>query len=254
MPAWSIDKKHPKDSKQPIRVYHEEMFTLGASCWKEPPLVLVSPKSTVMPPPSSDTDSLTSRTMATSPKSTGLKYPTLICSSAEALASLSQSLENGPAFQEHQDYSWNTSVVSKRKSLNILSGRMLKAYCRVVREQTSPIFSIRFPKLGIHSLGKFSTPSTSEFRKTGSACSLSDILEPNPPEKYFLSPTMTEFILQPLRLKKRYTTLLKPRPQDSTPHGGGNYAVEEITTGQDPAHRVYSPYGVHRTLASNGGG
>lgn len=80
---------------------------------------------------------------------------------------------------------------------------------------------------GILSNGTLSTAKTSAFPKTGSACSLSAILEISVDEKYFLSDQQTARILA-----------------NST----------EITQGLSMAYRVYNPDGISKTLAAVGGG
>ena len=57
----------------------------------------------------------------------------------------------------------------------------------VNRGGTSLSFSLSWMKLGTMQNGKFSTLKILESRKTGSGCLLSDILEDEVPEKYFLS-------------------------------------------------------------------
>ena len=52
---------------------------------------------------------------------------------------------------------------------------------------TSLNFSLNWMKSGTMQNGSFSTQKISECRKTGKGCSLSDILEDEVPEKYFLS-------------------------------------------------------------------
>ena len=46
------------------------------------------------------------------------------------------------------------------------------------------------------------------FHRIGNGSSLSDILEENVDEKYYLSEQQTKFILNPMRLKKKYTVFV----------------------------------------------
>ena len=65
----------------------------------------------------------------------------------------------------------------------------------VNRGGTSLSFSLSWMKLGTMQNGKFSTLKILECRKTGSGCLLSDILEDEVPEKYFLSREQVEKIV-----------------------------------------------------------
>ena len=55
-------------------------------------------------------------------------------------------------------------------------------------------FSLSWTRSGTMRNGRLSTVKISEYRKTGSGCSLSDILEESVPEKYFLSREQVEKI------------------------------------------------------------
>src|SRR3990167_4548698 len=90
-------------------------------------LVSVSPKSTNMPPKFLNTTTQMSKTTATVKQSTGLKFPTLICLSVEALAKTLASLASELELREREvDLFGNTSVVLKKKNHDILYLKMLK--------------------------------------------------------------------------------------------------------------------------------
>lgn len=82
---------------------------------------------------------------------------------------------------------------TSKKKINPLSYllRTLKTYLALTEGLTSPKFSLSWTKSGMMRSGKFSTVKISECRKTGSGCSLSDILEDDADEKYFLSSEKT---------------------------------------------------------------
>ena len=63
----------------------------------------------------------------------------------------------------------------------------VKNLLSINRGATSLNFSLNWMKSGTMQNGSFSTQKISECRKTGKGCSLSDILEDEVPEKYFLS-------------------------------------------------------------------
>lgn len=79
--------------------------------------------------------------------------------------------------------------------LGTLSARMLKVFCHMTKGELSPQSYPRFQSWGITSNGRFLTAKISASHKTGSAYSLSDILEQQVDEQYFLSQEQTEKIL-----------------------------------------------------------
>ena len=90
-----------------------------------------------------------------------------------------------------------TLLDSKKKKRNPLtcSLRTLKIFLALMEDGTLPDFSLKWTGGGTMQNGKFSTRKTSEFRKTGNAVSLSDILEAEVDEQYFLSPKATQRLL-----------------------------------------------------------
>src|SRR3990167_486546 len=120
-------------------------------------------------------------------KSIGRKFPTLIFSQEGVLAKTFQSLakEGGLPVQSHLLLG-NSYDDYEVKDLDILSGKMLKECCLQEADGTLPTSFVLFPKVATISGGKFSTPKTSVFLKTGSV-SLSSVLEKKIPKKYFLS-------------------------------------------------------------------
>lgn len=172
--GWSITDHSPSLQAEPGSKY---------------PLVLVSPKLTPTPPMSSATTIPTSKTMAIVKPSTGVKYPTLICLSEEARARISASQEKELDLWGREVASSPSTSVRLKKSVPLTSfGRMSEVYLAATEDGTLPQYSIKWPKQGILSNGKFSTPSTSVSLKTESV-SLSSVLVPTSevPEKYFLS-------------------------------------------------------------------
>src|SRR5574344_90125 len=73
------------------------------------------------------------------------------------------------------------------KSPNTLFSKTLKGYLTTTLDELSEL-SLKFsPTLGIACNGRFLILSSSAFLKTGKECTLSDVLEQNVSEKYFLS-------------------------------------------------------------------
>ena len=83
----------------------------------------------------------------------------------------------------------------KKIDLNGCSSKMLKIYLALETDLISRGCCVKWGGTGILSNGTLSTAKTSAFPKTGSACSLSAILETSVDEKYFLSDQQTARIL-----------------------------------------------------------
>ena len=112
--------------------------------------------------------------------------------------------------------------------------RMLKICLVLMEDGISPGFSLKWTRGGTMRNGAFSIPSTSESHKTGNAVLLSDILEAEVPQKYFLSKEQTEKIVFTESDKSDSCTEQK---QKGTHRGG----------------RVYDSKGQMRTLGSGNG-
>ena len=113
---------------------------------------------------------------------------TLMSSVQDFLANLFQLQEKDEALKTQEAHSFLKSHgFSKTKSPNILFSKMLKAYLTTTVEELSQLSLAFSPTLGIMCNGRFLILSSSAFLKTGKECTLSDVLEQNVSEKYFLS-------------------------------------------------------------------
>ena len=88
---------------------------------------------------------------------------------------------------------WDNS--KKKKDPLTCSLRTLKICLVLMEDGISPGFSLKWIGGGTMRNGVFSTVNTSESHKTGNAVLLSDILEVEVPQKYFLSKEQTERII-----------------------------------------------------------
>ena len=87
-------------------------------------------------------------------------------------------------------------VLGKKIDLNGCSLKMLKIYLALETDLISRGCSLKWGGMGtLQSSGSLSIAKTLAFPKTERGCSLSDILETEVDEKYFLSPQQTERIL-----------------------------------------------------------
>lgn len=107
------------------------------------------------------------------------------------LAKVSPWLENEQDLTEQADLFEKFSVFcpnSKRQiDPNGLSTKTLRECLQAAEDLISSQFSLKWGAMGTISNGLLLTASITEYPRTGSACTLSDILEPVVSEKYFLS-------------------------------------------------------------------
>src|SRR3990167_6142676 len=126
----------------------------------------------------------------------GDKFPTLISSQEEALVRISrlQAKDEDLPVQNHLSLGSSYELYEK-SDLPILSGKMLKVSCLAEADGTLGTSLLLFPKVGILSGGKFSTPKISVSLKTESV-SLSAVLETKIPQKYFLSDKLVKSLMK----------------------------------------------------------
>src|SRR3989344_5923221 len=86
--------------------------------------------------------------------------------------------------------------LSKTKDPDIFCLKMLKAYLVMTKEKLSRQYLGFSPIWGMSINGKFLTARISESLRTGKECSLSDILEKQVDQKYFLSAKATQFLIR----------------------------------------------------------
>ena len=115
-------------------------------------------------------------------------------------AKISQSQENKSVFKETVQACFSelcTLSDSSKKKINPLtfSLRTLKICLVLMEDGISPDCSLKWSREGMMQNGRCSTPKISECHKTGKDVLLSDILEEEVPQKYFLSKEQTEKIV-----------------------------------------------------------
>ena len=92
-------------------------------------------------------------------------------------------------------YSSRYAELSKLKNLSYFSSKTLKDYSTMTEEERSQSSFKRWMNWGTGSNGRFLTANILESPRIGSECSLSDILEEQVDEKYFLSQELTKRLL-----------------------------------------------------------
>lgn len=130
-----------------------------------------------------------------------MTYPTQTSGASASRAKTSASQASKKACRQASEADCFTRLcdclpdVRKKIDLNGYSLKMLKIYLALETDLISRGCSLKWEGMGILSNGTLSTAKTTAFPKTGSACSLSAILETSVDEKYFLSDEQTARIL-----------------------------------------------------------
>lgn len=123
------------------------------------------------------------------------KSQTMTSSALAGLASRLASLEEGRDLRTLEGLSFLKSLgFSETKDPDIYYSKMSKVYLVTKREKLSRQYLGFLPTWGIDVNGRYLTAGISVFPRTGSGCSLSDILEENPGNKYFLSKKSMEYL------------------------------------------------------------
>ena len=131
--------------------------------------------------------------METSQKSTKKNYQTLTSSLEDSLAKHFLLLEKeGDLTTPEELSSLTVQGFSKKNNQETSYWKTSKGCFLTTTEELSKPSSIRLLNWGIVWNGKCLTQRISESHRIGKECSLSDILEESPNEKYFLSQEQTE--------------------------------------------------------------
>src|SRR3989344_5447512 len=165
-------------------------------------LAWVTRKSTSMRSRYTKSDSLNTKTMETSQKSNQTNCPISTYWSEDFRARLSRLLVKGKVSKIRAVRSFLTShAFSEVKNQGLSYWRTSKDCYLMTMATLSKPLSPRLQNWGTTFSGRCLTQRISESHRIGSACSLLDILEEQPDQKYFLSPKTTARILsyQPSR-------------------------------------------------------
>jgi len=173
--------------------------------------------------------------------------PTLTSSAGDFLAKVSVLLEKEGDLTTPEELSFLKSLGFSRKSnQDCVYWKTSKDCYLMTREELSKPSSPRLMSWGMTSNGKCVTQRITESPRTGNASSLSDILEEHPDQKYFLSPTMTKFMLND-RGKFLPQLLADTTNRDSQ-------TLISLLRNQSQANRVYSKKGISPTVPTASGG
>ena len=181
------NRQKPKDQKNvtSLRTNHN-----NGNAW-------VIPKSTSTPSKSTATTSpripISEMSQELFPKT----CQTSISCAEASLASLSQSLGKEGDLKILEEHSSLRSLGSLGlKDLNYCSWKMSKDFSHTIMGAPLELSSQPFLTWGIFANGRYLTARISESHRIGKGCSLSDILETEVDEKYFLSDAVTKKLME----------------------------------------------------------
>jgi len=148
---------------------------------------------------------------ATLGKSKPAASPITIFSVLDFLARRSVSLERGRGLETLVErYSSRLPALRGLKDPLYCSLKTLRASSTTMKDLRSRSSSNRWRNWGILSNGRCLTANISGFPRTGNGCSLSDILETEVPDQYFLSQSQTQYLLKNLEDGKESHLVLTP--------------------------------------------
>ena len=138
----------------------------------------------------------------TSPKSMPKAYQMSIFGQADSLARMSQWRGKGEDYTENELACFLSLFDSSENEVTInpdgLSLKMLRESFPLAEAGILPLFYVNWPHWGTVWNTRLSIPKTTVYPKAESVCTLSEILQEEVPEKYFLSEVQAR---QLLRLK-----------------------------------------------------
>ena len=181
---------------------------ISQSCWEHNNLLVSGNLNSINTPAKSSREGFRLLgTGETAQKSTHIIYQTLICSVEVFLAKHSQSLENAEDLKTLEVLCFlKLREFLKLKDLKLYSLKMSKAYSITTKGRLLESSFKRWMNWGMKFNGWYLTANFSEFPRTERGYSLSEILEENPDQKYYLSDAMTRRLLEKGQL-------LEPSPQ-----------------------------------------
>lgn len=143
----------------------------------------------------------------TSARSVPTAFQLSIFGQGDSLARTLLCQEKDPGYTEHElacflnslDYCGNAAAINPAG----LSLKMLRDCFQWAEQGILPRFSLNWPHWGMVLNMRFSTPAHLESLKTGRGYTLSEILQPEVPEKYYLSEQQTERLLTRLLEARR---------------------------------------------------
>lgn len=136
-------------------------------------------------------------------------------------ASRSASLATGQDSQEHQDSCGSMCEQYELSVLTGLSGKTFQERSQAAEGRITDACSKPWMASGILSHGEYWTRSFSEWPKDADVCTLSAVLEPAVPQRYYLSPKACAGIIKRAKRKgrplpQRLLEALEAQMQDQT--------------------------------------
>ena len=192
--GYQGDKKRSTAQETIIHKTNDQTDALSTA---HKPSVLVSQKSTNTPSKSTSRTSRHTRTTETQGELFQKNSQTSIFSAADFLARLSRLLESGVDLKILEElYSMKLHESPELKDLSYCSWKTSKDFSHTIKGEPLEQSSQPFLEWGIFSNGRYLTARISVSHKTGKECSLSDILEVQVDERYFLSQNQQDKLLK----------------------------------------------------------
>jgi len=193
------------DSKEPM-IYDNYNKTMRKDCQtlntehsvhRRPLVVLPTTKSTSSPCKPTTKTSEKRTSPGTLEKSSQQTFLSTTSSAQDSRAKVSAWLERGSALMTHEARSFMKSLgLPSITDQAHYSLKMLNDCYRTITGSPLRLFSPQWMSWGTMRSGRCSTARIGAFRRTGSECSLSDILEDKVDSKYFLSGVQVDKILK----------------------------------------------------------
>ena len=143
----------------------------------------------------------------TSPKSVPKAYQMSIFGQADSLARMSQWQGKGEDYTENELACFFSLFDSSENEVTInpdgLSLKMLRESFPLAEAGILPLFYVNWPHWGMVWNMRLSIPKTTVYPKAESVCTLSEILQEEVPEKYFLSEVQARQLLHRLLEARR---------------------------------------------------
>jgi hypothetical protein len=186
----------PFQAKEPVLLQTQTMNTLTGALTKDNLIVLVTPKLINTQFKHTKETLMDTSIMETQQQSTQENSQTLTYLSEDFLAKLSLLLEKDKDLTTPEAHSSLMSLgFYQKKDPDIWFLKMSKGCLLTTKDKLSKQYLPFLPTWGIELNGRFLIAKTSEFPKTEKGSTLSDILEENVDDKYYLSDKAVKHLL-----------------------------------------------------------
>ena len=214
-------KGRPQKIHEPNQISETLRSATGGGCHANRPLIVSGQMSGInTPEPSTkNTGEKVLVTPETSEQLMLTQFQTTICSRRDFLARVSALLEKGGDLRTQGEHYFLTSAESfELNDPAIVCLKTSKDSYPTTTGKLSRLSWNRWQNWGMTANGRCLTARISEFPRIGKECSLSDILEKNPNQKYFLSEKSMKTLEREIQKGRNISPLrLRPVIEKETP-------------------------------------